>query len=158
MNTIILNGSDVLYLEVAIGSTNITQRSIGRLDNIDEDIVDIEAITWNRHTLFVVALVSRYNVYWAKNDSDNGIMVPIEHIALHGEHQKIVLFGHGGELFGLIGNVVRSGEFRYINALNWSLQCVAEMNTNPFFFFYTVLQFVCTNGVNLTSRYWKHRT
>lgn len=112
MNTIILNGTELLYLEVALGKSNVSQRLIGRLDNIDEDIVDIEAITWNRHTLFVVALVSRYNVYWAKNDTDNGLMVPIEHIALHGDHQKMVLFSHGGELFGLIGNVVHSGEMR----------------------------------------------
>lgn len=112
MNTIILNGTELLCLEVALGTTNVSYRSIGRLDNIDEDIVDIEAITWNRHTLFVVALVSRYNVYWARNDSDNGLMVPIEHIALHGHHQKTVLFSHGGELFGLIGNVVRSGDSR----------------------------------------------
>lgn len=112
INTIILNGTELLFVEVALGKSNVSQRSIGRLDNIDEDIVDIEAITWNKHTLFVVALVSRYNVYYARNDSDNGLMVPIEHIALHGEHQKIVLFSHDGELFGLIGNVVRSGESR----------------------------------------------
>lgn len=41
------------------------------------------------------------------------LAAPIERIAMHGQHQKLVLFMHSGNLFCLIGNVIDSGEVRY---------------------------------------------
>lgn len=54
--------------------------------------------------MFVVALKTRYHLYVALNDDNNGMLVPIEQISMDGQHIKLVLFNHVGNLYCVIGS------------------------------------------------------
>lgn len=63
----------------------------------------------------MVALKSHYHVYIGKNGIDNGHMQPIETIAIHGQHSKLIMYNHKNlDMFCIIGNIQPNNELRLL--------------------------------------------